>query len=387
MLGIIIGVGAVIAMVAVGRGAQVQIAEQIRSLGSNLLMVQPGAASEGGARLETGSRHTLTESDARAIESEVKGVIVAAPSIRGVAQIVRGNRNWRTIINGTTPSYFIAREWPTESGRIFSIAENGSAAKVALIGSTVAKSLFEEADPIGQEIRIDSVPFKVVGLLKSKGPTGTGRDQDNIVFIPISTAKIRILPGVHRINRDAVNYILVKVASERLMKHVNQSISDLLRGLHRLRPDANEDFRIWDPAAAMSAQQAATQTFTILVGSIASIALLVGGISIMNIMLVSVTERTREIGIRLAVGARRSDIRNQFLIEAVILCVLGGVIGMLLGAAAATVISHLTGWSVHIGIEAPLIALGAATATGIFFGLYPAIRAARMTPMEALRYE
>src|SRR5215218_3718072 len=310
MLGIIIGVASVITMVAVGAGAQTQVAEQIRSLGANVLMVVPGAAREGGVRRESGSRHTLTESDAAAIGSQLPQVQAAAPSIRGPHQIVRGGKNWNTTVNGTTADYFVVRDWPLASGRPFSRAEEQGAGKVALIGATVAKQLFDKDDPVGGEIRISSVPFEVVGVLSEKGPSGAGQNQDDIVFVPISTAKLRLMGSASEVNREAVAYILVKAVSDEAMRSAQGQIEALLRQRHRSGGDAESDFQVNNPAAAMAAQRASTTTIAWLLAAIASVSLVVGGISIMNIMLVSVTERTREIGLRLAVGARRRDIRN-----------------------------------------------------------------------------
>ncbi len=387
MLGIIIGVAAVITMVAIGRGAQVRVEEQIRTLGANLLMVEPSAGREGGARLAAGTRHTLTEADAAAIGREAYGVVAVAPSIRGVMQVVHGNRNWRTRVNGTWPDYFVAREWPLAEGRVFSQGEVTRAAKVALIGASVAEALFEEEQAVGQMMRIGEVPFEVVGVLDRKGPSGSGRDQDDVVFVPLTTARIRLLGGGHETSRQAIHYILIKAADGDQMQRVESELGRLLRDRHRLAEGRPDDFRVRNPAAAMAAQNRSTETFSILLASVASISLIVGGISIMNIMLVSVTERTREIGLRLAVGATRWDLRRQFLTEAVMLCMLGGVIGVLLGVGAAAVVSDLTGWAVFIEADAVLGAVLVSAMVGIFFGLYPAIRASRLDPIEALRFE
>ncbi len=387
MLGIIVGVACVITMVAVGEGAHTRIAEQIRTLGANLLMVLPGAGREGGARLKLGSRHTLTEGDAAAIRREVPVVDVAAAAIVGRAQVVHGNRNWNTIVTGTEPDYFITREWPVGSGRRFTRRDVSAAAKVAVLGASVAKALFEDTDPLGQLIRITDVPITVVGVLSRKGSFGEGRDQDDVIFVPISTAKLRLMGGAHEINREAVAYILVKVASARAMERAERQIASLLRQRHRLRVDAGDDFRMHNPAAAMAAERAATRTLTFLLAAVASVSLIVGGISIMNIMLVSVTERTGEIGLRLAVGARRRDIRNQFLLEAVTLCVLGGLLGILLGIGAAVAVAEMADWPVFIGPEALILAAGFAATVGVFFGFYPALKASRLDPIEALRTE
>ena len=384
MLGIIIGVAAVVTMVAVGQGAQTQVAEQIRSLGANLLMVIPGAAREGGARLSVGSRHTLTEDDAHAVRDSVPNIIASAPSVRGYLQVVHGNRNWNTAVNGTVPEYFIAREWAVDKGRAFTDGDVRDSAKVAVIGASVAKALFQDGDPLGQLIRIANVPITVVGVLARKGPSGTGSDQDDVVFVPISTAKLRLLGGAHVISRAAVAYILVKVASASAMEPAQRQITGLLRQRHRIRADAEDDFRVRNPAAAMAAQRASGRTLTFLLAAVASVSLIVGGISIMNIMLVSVTERTREIGLRLALGAKQRDVRNQFLVEAVTLCLLGGVIGILLGAGSGAVVAKMTGWPIFIGPASMALAVGFAGLVGVFFGFYPALKASRLDPIVAL---
>ena len=387
MLGIIIGVASVITMVAVGAGAQTQVREQIRSLGANVLMVLPGAAREGGVRRESGSRHTLTESDSRAIGTQLPQVQAAAPSIRGAHQIVRGGRNWNTTVNGTTADYFVIREWALAAGRHFAPSEEEGAGKVALIGATIAKQLFEKDDPVGGEIRISSVPFEIIGVLAEKGPSGSGQNQDDIIFVPISSAKLRLMGSASAVNREAVAYILVKAVSDEAMRPATAQIESLLRQRHRIPPDGDNDFQVHNPAAAMAAQRASTTTIAWLLAAIASVSLIVGGISIMNIMLVSVTERTREIGLRLAVGARRRDIRNQFLTEAVALCVLGGIIGLVFGIGAAWGVARLAGWPIFIGTDAVAFAVLFAAGIGIFFGYYPARKAARLQPVEALRSE
>jgi putative ABC transport system permease protein len=405
MLGIIIGVASLITMVGVGAGAQTKIAEQIRSVGANVLMVVPGTAQTGGAREKSGSGHTLTESDARAI-LKLPQVQVAAPSVRGAGQIVRGNKNWNTIVNGTTADYFIARDWNLGRGRSFSKGEEAGAGKVAVLGATVAKKLFGSDDPIGQEIRISSVkqvpkansskrqqsrissvPFNIIGVLAEKGSSGTGNDQDDIVFVPISTAKMRLMGSPSQVNWDSVAYILVKVVSDEAMAATTGATEALLKQRHQIGVDRENDFEVVNPAAIMATQQVAAKTFTWLLAAIASVSLVVGGISIMNIMLVSVTERTREIGLRLAVGARRRDIRNQFLTEAVSLCLLGGVIGICVGTAGAWTVAKLASWPIFLGPEAMLFAAGFAAVIGIFFGYYPARKAAKLEPVVALRSE
>jgi len=387
MLGIIIGVSSVITMVAVGSGAQTRVIEQIQTLGANLLMVMPGVAREGGARLKSGSRHTLTEEDAEAIAQNVPLVSVAAPSIRNYVQVVSGNKNWNTTVNGTTAAYFVAREWPLAAGRYFLSGEQTSAAKVALLGQTIAKELFAGTDPVGQNIRIQNTPFEVIGTLAEKGTSGMGRDQDDIVFVPIAAAKTRLIGSAHAINRQSVNYVLVKATSSEAINTIAKQITTLLRVRHRITRSEPSDFRVTNPAAAMSAQKKAANTIAMLLAAIASISLVVGGISIMNIMLVSVTERTREIGLRLAVGARRRDVRNQFLIEAVTLSLSGGVVGIIVGVAASLVVADVFGWPIFLGPESLIFAIGFAAAVGIFFGYYPALKASRLNPIEALRFE
>ncbi len=387
MLGIIIGVAAVITMVAVGEGAHARIAQQIRTLGANLLMVVPGAAQKDGARLKLGSRDSLTELDAVAIKQEIPGVEIAAPSVRGTAQIVHADRNWNAVVNGTEPDYFIAREWPIASGRSFTGEEVGGAAKVAVLGATVAHALFDKVAPLGAIIRIAGVPVTVVGVLARKGPSGLGQDQDDVVFVPISTAKLRLFGEARAVNPGAVNYVLVKVRSAGAMATAEHQITALLRQRHHIWGEANNDFEVRNPAAAMAAQTAATRTLSFLLAAVASVSLIVGGISIMNIMLVSVTERTREIGLRLAVGARRRDVRDQFLVEAIALCILGGMTGILLGIGSAIAVAKIAGWPVFIGPEAVALSMAFAAAIGIFFGFYPAHKASRLDPIEALRLE
>jgi putative ABC transport system permease protein len=388
MLGIVIGVAAVIAMVAVGSGAQTQVADQIRSLGANLLLVQPGSSRDGAVRLGAGSRHSLTEDDAAAIAAEVPGVLTAAPTVAGDAHLVHGNLNWSTLVGGITPDYLIARDWSVTSGRSFAAQEVESAAKVVLLGATTARELFPNGEPLGQGIRIANVPFTVIGVLGEKGQAAaSGRDQDDVALIPLSAAKLRVLGARSQVSRQSVDFVMVKAASTAAMAGVQQQIEQLLRQRHRLPPGADDDFQVREPAAAMEAQAAAARSLTLFLAAVASVSLVVGGISIMNIMLVSVTERTREIGLRQAVGARRRDIRHQFLIEAVMLCLLGGLTGIALGVAAAVAIAELVGWPIFISPLAAVVAFGFAGAVGVFFGFYPAHKASRLDPIEALRFE
>jgi len=387
MLGIIIGVAALITMVAVGSGAQNQVDAQIRSLGANLLMVQPGSSNQGGVRLGAGSRHTLTEEDADAIAREVAGVVVAAPSVSGPSQLVHGNTNWSTLIGGVTPAYLTARDWQVDVGRSFTLEETETAAKVVLLGGTVAERLFEDKDPIGQAVRIASVPFTVVGVLARKGQNAAaGRDQDDVALVPLSAAKMRVL-GSNRISRNAVDFLMVKVASDDVIAAAQEQIRSLLRQRHRLSLDTPDDFQVRKPSETMEARAAATRSMTFLLAAIASVSLVVGGISIMNIMLVSVTERTREIGLRRALGACRRDVRNQFLVEATMLCMLGGLVGVVLGTAAAHLVAMLAGWPISVDAGPAMLAFAFSGAVGIFFGLYPAHKASLLDPIEALRFE
>ncbi len=388
MLGIIIGVAALITIVAIASGANLQIAEQIRSLGTNLLLIQPGTASSGAVRLGAGTAMSLTEEDALAIVTEVAGVQVAAPLVADNANLIRGNRNWSALVGGITPEYLIARAWRLSEGRSFSLDEVSSAARVVLLGSTSAERLFADEDPIGQAIRIANVPFTVIGVLSDKGQDpASGRDQDDVALIPLSTAKLRVSGRYAQLNRSAVDYVLVKVANGMAMDSVTTQITSLLRQRHRISRDGEDDFAVTDPAAAMQFRASATRSLSLLLVAISSVSLVVGGISIMNIMLVSVTERTREIGIRLAVGARRRDLWGQFLIEAITLCVLGGLVGILLGTGAAVGIAQIAGWPIYVTPVAVLVAVAFAAMVGVFFGFYPALKASRLHPIEALRFE
>ncbi len=386
MLGIVIGVAAVIAMVSVGAGAQARIAEQIRSMGSNLIVIFPGAQTSGGIRWGLGSQQTLTEEDARAIAIEVPAVEVAAPTVRGSAQTVFGNLNWSTVIQGVTPEYLDAREWSITSGRMFGPQDVDAAAKVAVLGETVWQSLFAGSDPIGQTIRIKKVPFIVVGVLELKGQSAWGQDQDDLILIPLSTAKRKVL-GSNRSNPRSVGSISVRVRDGALMGEAEDQIRALLRQRHRLQTGQDDDFQVRLLAEMFAAQEESARVMTTLLAAIASVSLLVGGIGIMNIMLVSVTERTREIGLRMAVGARGRDILAQFLVEALTLSAVGGVLGVAIGVLAAVGIGHWAEWSTDISVQSVAMAFAFAGVIGVFFGFYPAQKAARLDPIEALRYE
>jgi len=386
MLGIIIGVAAVIAMVAVGAGAQARVAEQIQSLGSNLLIVLSGSVTSGGLRLGHGSQLTITEDDASAIAREVPAVQVTAPAMRGTAQVVYGNLNWSTIIQGVTGDFFEARDWHILEGRPLAQEDVDGAVKVAVIGQTTAQNLFGDADPVGQIIRIKKVPFTVVGTLDRKGQSTWGQDQDDIIMIPLSTAKKKVL-GASQANPRAVGAISVKVRSGEDMVEAESQIRALLRQRHRLQPWQDDDFWLRNLSEVLQTQEESSRVMTYLLAAIASVSLLVGGIGIMNIMLVSVTERTREIGLRMAVGARGRDILTQFLIEAVTLSLIGGLIGVAAGVGGSRAISYFAAWRTFVPPEAIGIAFGFAAAIGIFFGFYPARKAARLDPIDALRYE
>ncbi|HEV8473955.1 MAG TPA: ABC transporter permease [Methylomirabilota bacterium] len=386
MLGIMIGVAAVIAMVSVGTGAQARVAEQIQSLGSNLIIVLSGSSNAAGVRLGQGSQLTITEDDASAIAREVPAVQVAAPSSRGNAQVVYGNLNWSTGIQGVTADYFEARDWPVDDGRPILQEDTDGATKVALLGQTTALNLFGESDPLGQIIRIKKVPFTVVGLLSRKGQSSWGQDQDDVILIPLSTAKKKVL-GVSQANARSVGSISIKIRPDENMGDAENQIRGLLRQRHRLQPSQDDDFWLRNLSEVLQTQEESSKVMTYLLAAIASVSLLVGGIGIMNIMLVSVTERTREIGLRMAVGARARDILTQFLVEAVTLSLIGGVIGIVLGVGGSNAISYLAEWPTVLAPGSVVIAFGFAAAIGIFFGFYPARKASRLDPIEALRYE
>jgi putative ABC transport system permease protein len=382
-LGIIIGVAAVIIMVSVGTGAEARVSELIQSLGSNLIIVGPGTSTSGGVRLGRGTRPSITEDDAAAIQSEIPDVHLVAPHVRGSGQVVFGNLNWSTLIEGVTPEYFEAREWEISMGRAFSHEEMKGAAKMVLLGETVVESLFPGQDPVGQIVRINRVPFQVVGVLKGKGQSPMGHDQDDVIFIPLSTAKKRVLGG-RRISGKLVGGIFVKARTSELVSEVEEQVRALLRQRHRLRPGQDDDFFIRNLSQILETR---AESMALLLAAVASVSLVVGGIGIMNIMLVSVTERTREIGIRMAVGAKSGDILAQFLIEAVTLSLIGGVMGILLGISGSLMIAVISDWPIIIGIRSVILAFSFSAAVGVFFGFYPARKAAHLDPIVALRYE
>lgn len=385
ILGIVIGVAAVIAMVAVGAGAEIRIREQIASIGSNVIIVLSGSVTSSGMRLGAGNAQTLTEDDARAIARECDAVALAAPVVRGGAQIVYGNNNWGTQILGSTPDYLPVRDLAIEEGQSFASADVDSSARLALLGKTVRDNLFAGEDPIGKIIRIKTVPFTVAGVLEPKGQSPTGQDQDDLIIIPISTAKKKVLGASHA-NLAAVGQIVVQ-GKEGRAAEVQDEIGRLLRQRHHLQGNEEDDFTVRNMEDVFKAQESSAQVMSLLLAAVASVSLIVGGIGIMNIMLVSVTERTKEIGLRQAVGAKTRDILAQFLIEAVTLSLAGGVAGITFGITASALISWLAGWSTVVSPASIALAFLFSAFVGIFFGFYPARKAAGMDPIQALRYE
>lgn len=386
MLGVIIGVSAVIAMVAVGSGATDRIQQQIASIGSNVIIVLSGSVTTGGMRMGSGFSPTLTEDDARAIATELPSVAVAAPVSRGGAQVVFGNNNWGTSIQGTTPEYLQIRDLAVASGQPFTQQDVDGSSKVALIGKTVSDNLFGGMDPVGQVIRIKKVPFTIVGTLAPKGQSPTGQDQDDLIIVPISTAKKKVL-GANLANAGSVGSIMVQARGPETIDKAQEDIKALLRQRHRLQSYQEDDFNVRNLSEVFQAQETSANVMAILLASIASVSLIVGGIGIMNIMLVSVTERTREIGLRQAIGAKTKNILTQFLVEAISLSTMGGVLGILLGITASILISKFAGWSVHISGLAVAMAFVFSALVGVFFGYYPARKAAYLDPIDALRYE
>jgi len=384
MLGIIIGVGAVITMLAVGTGASRRIAEQISSMGSNLLIILPGATTAGGVRMGAGTQPTLTMGDADAIKRECPSVSDVAPVLNGVAQVIYGHQNWSTGVIGTTPSMLVVRDWPLASGRSFTDQDVKSATKVCLLGQTVVDNLFGDMNPVGQFIRIKNVPFVVIGVLAPKGQSAQGQDQDDTIYVPVTTAQKKLFgtsfPGMIRI-------MMVKARSTEDLAPAERQINELLRQRHHIGPKQDNDFTVRNLTQIMQTAEQSTKVMTLLLGAIASVSLLVGGIGIMNIMLVSVTERTREIGIRMAIGAKTWDIRLQFIIEALTLSLIGGVAGIIAGISTSELISALAGWTTIVSPLSILLAFGFSGMVGIFFGFYPAYKASLLDPIDALRYE
>ena len=384
-LGVIIGVGAVIAMVAIGEGAKARVEESFASMGANLLIILPGTTTAGGAQGGFGSMPTLTWDDLKAIQTEVPSVHYAAPSLRSTAQVLSEDQNWTTSVTGTTPDYFAIRNWPVASGALFTDSDVESGSKLVLLGQTVSDKLFgPHVDPVGRTVRIKNIPFDVVGLLAEKGQSPTGQDYDDAVFVPESTFQAKIQGGLHKYISGV---IFVSATSAETTSHAETQITSLLRDRHHIANGVDDDFSIRNLAEMASAQQEGTRTLTTLLASIAAVSLLVGGIGIMNIMLVSVTERTREIGLRMAIGARSRNILAQFLVEALALSLAGGLIGVVVGLGVAYRLAAQFGWPTLVRPSIILIAVGFSALVGIGFGLYPAQKASRLDPIQALRFE
>ncbi|MDF2633221.1 MAG: MacB-like periplasmic core domain containing protein [Pelosinus sp.] len=382
MLGIIIGVGAVVAMVSLGLGVQQKVQNSIAGLGSNLLIVTPGSNSPtGGVRLAAGSNITLTKQDAKAISQQISGINSVAPTVSQQFQVIYGNQNWKTSVQGTTPEFLAIRNFEVASGTFFSTSDEDTRARVAVIGETVATNLFGGVSPVGQIMRIGQAPFRVIGVLGSKGQSSMGSDQDDVVIVPLTTAQERLM-GISYIHN-----ISIQVENDEIMDKVQEDVTALLRSRHHLAQNVTDDFTVRNLTALMTTMQETTGTLTLFLSSVAAISLLVGGIGIMNIMLVSVTERTREIGIRKALGATYNNILLQFMIEAIVIGVTGGLLGILLGVMGARVVSLVVGWNTVISFVAIISAFSVSVMIGLFFGIYPARKAALLDPIDALRYE
>jgi len=384
MLGIVIGVAAVIAMVAVGNGARERVNAQIQSLGANLIIVIPGNITQGGARLGTGNASTLTDADAQALKTEIPAVQAAAPLVRGGVQVVSGGQNWATSAIGVDLDYFVARDWVVERGREFSEEETRRGGQVALIGQTVLRELFGGNDPVGAQIRVRNVPFEVIGVMSPKGQSMFGQDQDDVILLPLQTARQRVV-GTNRAKNRSVNQIMVKIREGEDLSAAEEEMRRLLRQRHRIQDGRDDDFSLRNMAEIQATREESARTMAMLLLSVAAVSLVVGGIGIMNIMLVSVTERTREIGLRMAVGARPLDVMGQFLIEATTIALIGGLIGIGIGIGIAIITAMKAGWPLLIDPLVVVTAFVFSGLVGIVSGFYPAFRAARLDPVEALR--
>jgi putative ABC transport system permease protein len=384
MLGIVIGVAAVIAMVAVGNGARERVNAQIQALGANLIIIIPGNITAGGARMGTGNAATLTDADAAALKSEISLIEAAAPVVRGGVQIVAGGANWASTAIGVDLAYFAAREWTVEEGREFTEEESRRGGQVAIIGQTVARELFAGGSPVGAQIRVKNVPFEVIGIMAKKGQSMGGTDQDDVILLPLQTARQRVV-GTSRAKNRSVNQITVKVREGEDIGAAEDEMKKLLRQRHRIQDGREDDFSVRNLAEIQATQENSARTMAMLLLSVAGVSLVVGGIGIMNIMLVSVTERTKEIGLRMAVGARPRDVMGQFLIEATLIALIGGLIGILIGVGIAFVSADVAGWPLVIDPMVVVAAFVFSGLVGIVSGFYPAFRAARLDPVEALR--
>jgi putative ABC transport system permease protein len=380
MLGIVIGVGAVIVMVAVGNGAQLQIKNQISSLGTNLIIVMPGSGTPGGVNQGAGSYNKLTVADADKLKRDGTLFAAVSPVVSARVQAITPQGNWRTLVNGVSTDYLTIRDWAPSSGAFFDASDVASGRKVAVLGATVAKNLFPGVDPVGQQIQLGKVPFTIIGVMAAKGQNAGGMDQDDVILVPYTTAQTRLSGNVR------IGQILVSAQSTEQMAAAQDEVATIMRDAHHL-DGADDDFTVRNQTEITEAMSGTTRVMSALLAAIASISLLVGGIGIMNIMLVSVTERTREIGVRMAIGARGSDVLTQFLVESVVMSLLGGFVGLAAGYGGAALLGHLTGWATSTPLSSVVIAVGFSAAVGVFFGFYPARKAAGLNPIQALRYE
>ena len=383
-LGIIIGVAAVIVMLSVGNGAQISIQNEMKTMGSNLIIIRSGVATSSGARGGHGSQPTMKKSDGDAIQEKIASIKLAAPQLDETAQLVYGNANWSTVVSGTDNRFFQIKEWDLAYGKFFSESDVKTAAKVAILGQTVVNELFGDVDPLGKNIRVKGIPFKIIGVLQSRGQSGMGQDQDDAVYIPITTAQKKVM-GISF--PDQVKMIMLQAVDSKSTYTSQDEIKQLLRQRHNLGANKDDDFIIMNLTQMMEMMESSTKIMTILLGAIASISLLVGGIGIMNIMLVSVTERTREIGIRMAIGAKAWDIRWQFLMEALVLSLIGGLVGVAFGLIGSYVVGALSSLPASVSFGSVLLPFSFAGIVGLIFGFYPAYKASLLNPINALRYE